>query len=292
MRLQLTLSKENIYKQFTIGADDLNAKIRIKNNILVVSKELVAEWKKYIDSKGCIKYFDDWFYGVAIPQGIVKKVKIVEDAELQTENEILIKTCELSEDKILVAESNIVPNDKKDIIKFISSKIFNNEKLQQIEIKDIEDVELRKVYTNIFSIYETPIVLKVSKNLDSSILAEYLSNFYKGTSKLIISDNFLDNEENLRNFRTYILPYINKENCEIITKFFWDNGERKKELERKFNNIDGYKCSVKKLPDKSQAHKFYIESDKYTLYWGYRLKIFGGRDNGCTEEDNVTIIRK
>lgn len=123
-------------------------------------------------------------------------------------------------------------------------------------------------------------------------MAEYLSLFYKDSKNITIKDVYLDNEENLRNFKNYILPFIDKEKCKITLLLYWENSTKKKELERKFKQIKGYNIEIKKLPNSSHLHDSFIEGDNYKINIGYRLKLFGDRDDGLTEEEVVNITRK
>lgn len=292
MKLELTLCKEIIYRNFSMGSEDINLKLRIANNRLVVSDELINIWKEFFISKDAENIFENWFYGNAVlSQGYIKKVKL--DETNKDEKTVIIETCLLSKDKIIVGDNNFIPINKRENIKFISNRNFNNEKNQRIKIEDISNVFNRRRIDNLFSIYETPIVIDVSMNSDSYILSKYLSLFYKDSSKVIIRDMYLDNEENLRNFKKYILPYIDKSKCEVVLQLYWGkNASRKKELELKFNNLEGYNIIIQGLRHKEFTHESFIESDKYKLNIGYRMKLFGDKDDGLTEQETVTITKK
>lgn len=211
MKLELTLSKETISNYFSVSRMMINAKSRISNNVLVVSSELINIWEKYLVSKNLEEQFNQWFYMEAvISQDYVRKVKIGNSINSINEQDIMINTCELSKDKIIVADNNIILGNKRKNLRVISNKDFNNNKIQRIKVQDIEKVYCRNICNDIFSLYETPVVIDVSLNSNSKILAEYLAKFYENTSKLIIRDLYLSNVENLRNFKKYILPYLDK----------------------------------------------------------------------------------
>lgn len=292
MKLELTLCKEIIYRHFSIGSEDINLKLRIANNRLIVSDELINIWKEFFISKNAGNIFENWFYGNAVlSQGYIKKVEL--DETDKDEKTAIIETCLLSEDKIIVGDNNFIPVNKRENITFISNRNFNNDKNQRIKIEDISNVFNRRRMDNMFSIYETPVVIDVSMNSDSYILSQYLSLFYKDSSKVTIRDMYLDNEENLRNLKKYILPYIDKSKCEVVLQLYWgDNASRKKELEKIFNNLEGYNITIQGLRRKEFTHESFIESDKYKLNIGYRMKLFGDKDDGLTEQETVIITKK
>ena len=61
MRLELTVCKEGIDKVFSISPNDVNAKVRVKNNILAVSEELQKNWEEYFESKNMQYNYQQWF---------------------------------------------------------------------------------------------------------------------------------------------------------------------------------------------------------------------------------------
>lgn len=292
MKLELTLCKEIIYKYFSIGSEDINLKLRIANNKLIVSDELINIWREFFISKNAENIFENWLYGNAVlSQGYIKKVAL--DETDKDEENVIIDTCLLSEDKIIVGENNFIPAQKRQNITFISNSNFNKNKNQRIKIEDISNVFNRRRMDNMFSIYETPVVIDVSMNSDSYILAQYLALFYKDSSKVTIRDMYLDNEDNLRNLKKYILPYIDKSKCQVVLQLYWgNNASRKKELEKIFNNLDGYNITIQGLRHKEFTHESFIESDKYKLNIGYRMKLFGDKDDGLTEQETVIITKK
>ena len=293
MRLELTLSKETVSNYFSVSITNKNTKIRISNNILVVSNELIDIWQNFLESRNLKDQFNQWFYMEAVlSTDYVTKVTLNTSGDNSTENNVIINTCELSRDKIIVGEStNIIPANKRGTIKFISNSDFNREKKQRIKILDIYNVYCKNRCSDIFSLYETPVVIDVNLNSDSNILAKYLSKFYENSPKLIIRDLYLANTENLRNFRKYILPYVDKHMCNITIQFHWDTATQKRQLESIFNNLDGYTINIENV-SKECMHESFIESDKYKFNIGYRLKLFGVKDDGLTQQDTITITRK
>lgn len=290
MKLELTLSKETISNYFSVSRMMINAKSRISNNVLVVSSELINIWEKYLVSKNLEEQFNQWFYMEAVlSQDYVRKVKIGNSIN---EQDIMINTCELSNDKIIVADNNVIPGNKRNNLRVIFNRDFNNNKIQRIKVQDIEKVYCRNIYNDIFSLYETPVVIDVSLNSNSKILAEYLSKFYENTSKLIIRDLYLSNVDNLRNFKKYILPYLDKQNCKIEIQLYWNTSSEKKQMESIFNNMDGYNIKVINTVNEKCMHESFIESDKYKFNIGYRMRLFGDKDDGLTEQDTITITTK
>ncbi|MDU2444619.1 MAG: hypothetical protein E7D43_09370 [Clostridium perfringens] len=293
MRLELTLCNNTIKKYFTFSRENINLKSRIDNNILVVSEELIELWENSCDNELLKNQFKEWFYGnVVLTNGYIKKVKLQDLSENINEKDIIIETCDLSIDKILVAESNIIQGNKKTMIRYINNSIFNMDKKQRIKVQDINNIIYRRINNDFFSIYETPITIDVTANSDSKCLAEYLSLFYNDSKNITIKDVYLDNEENLRNFKKYVLPFIKKEDCKITLLLYWKDGNRKNELERVFKGINGYNIEIKKLPSSTHLHDSFIEGDNYKINIGYRLKLFGDKDDGLTEQDIITITRK
>ena len=290
MKLELTLSKETISNYFSVSRMMINAKSRISNNVLVVSSELINIWEKYLVSKNLEEQFNQWFYMEAVlSQDYVRKVKIGNSIN---EQDIMINTCELSNDKIIVADNNVIPGNKRNNLRVIFNRDFNNNKIQRIKVQDIEKVYCRNIYNDIFSLYETPVVIDVSLNSNSKILAEYLSKFYVNTSKLIIRDLYLSNVDNLRNFKKYILPYLDKQNCKIEIQLYWNTSSEKKQMESIFNNMDEYNIKVINTVNEKCMHESFIESDKYKFNIGYRMRLFGDKDDGLTEQDTITITTK
>ncbi|MDU4751734.1 MAG: hypothetical protein E6X86_12000 [Clostridium butyricum] len=290
MKLELTLSKEAISKYFSILMTDKNARLRICNNILVTSNELVENWSVFLEKINLKEQFEQWFYTEAIStEQYIKKVEIIEATD---ENDIIIKTCDSSRDKIIVADNNIIPANKRNSFKFVSNVDFNKDKCQRIKVQDIEKVYCRNICNDIFSLYEEPIVIDVSLNSNSKVLAEYLSKFYENTFQFIIRDMYLCNTENLRNFQKYILPYLDKQNCNIIIQLHWDNSNDKNRMESIFNNMLGYNIKLINISNEKYMHESFIESDEYKFNIGYRMRLFGDIDDGLTEQDLITITKK
>lgn len=289
MRLELTVCKEGIDKVFSISPNDVNAKVRVKNNILAVSEELQKNWEEYFESKNMQYNYQQWFATMVLFEDRIKKIKDI--GATSDENDILLATSNLSKDKLLVAKSNIIPSDKRAIVKYVSIDTFNSEKKHRVEVEDIRKLKMSNRTTDIFNLYETPITVDVKKNSNSKILAEYLSEFYSDSNKLVIQDMYLDNPVNTQNLREYILPYIDKEKCEITLNLFWGtDSNKKRDLERKFKDFDGYKVNIIGISQKDEAHSSFIESDKYKINLGYRLRIFG--ENNKTECEIINITQK
>ena len=85
-------------------------------------------------------------------------------------------------------------------------------------------------------------------------MAEYLSKFYENTFQFIIRDMYLCNTENLRNFQKYILPYLDKQNCNIIIQLHWDNSNDKNRMESIFNNMLGYNIKLINISNEKYMH--------------------------------------
>lgn len=294
MRLEITLDKEIIRNKFNIDTKYDVLRSRINRHTLMVSEELVDIWDKDADENNYRVDYNEWFMSIVREKAKIKKVNLIEldgnYSNLPKDNDIGIRTAMASEDKLLVGDYTNFVKSICNKVRFVSNDTFIKEDKQTIKLNDIENVIQRNKVDELFSIYETPIRIEVTYG-NAEILARYLSKFYSTTNNLIIKDKYLSNPENERNLKNYILKYINKDNCKIKFITYWDK-KTKGYINKKFKNYEGFNSEVV-LSKKDMAHNSYIETDKYIIDLGYRLKVFGGVENdGETEYEIVNITKK
>lgn len=63
-------------------------------------------------------------------------------------------------------------------------------------------------------------------------------------------------------------------------------------MESIFNNMDGYNIKVINTANEKCMHESFIEADKCKFNIGYRMRLFGDKDDGLTEQDTITITTK
>lgn len=294
MRLEITLDKRIIRSKFDIDTKYDELRNRINRHILVISDELKAIWDKDAEENGYKKEYDEWISSIFREEDKIKKVSIKKPEESFekpiSEENIIIDTALLSKDKIVVADYDKSLKSRFSKIKFVSYEAFLRENKQTVRLSDIEEVLVKNKCEELFDIYETPVRVEVTYG-NADILARYLSKFYEESTIITIKDKFLGNPENERNLKQYILKYINRERCRIKFILFWEKKD-KEHLEQRFKDYDGFKSDVI-LVKKDMAHSSYIETDKYMIDLGYRLKVFGGLENdGETEYEIVNITKK
>ena len=85
---------------------------------------------------------------------------------------------------------------------------------------------------------------------------------------------------------------MDKQNCKIEIQLYWNTSSEKKQMESIFNNMDGYNIKVINTVNEKCMHESFIESDKYKFNIGYRMRLFGDKDDGLTEQDTITITTK
>lgn len=294
MRLEITLSKEIIRSKFDLDTKYDELRNRINRHILVISDELKSIWDRDAEENNYKEEYDEWILSISRDIDKIKKVNIEDFKKDLPENlskeDIAITTALASKDKILIGDYSNNLKNKYSKIKFVTYEAFLRENKQTVKLNDIEEVLVKNKCYELFDIYETPVRIEVTYG-NADILAKYLAKFYEGSKNIIIKDKYLNNAENERNLKQYILKYINRDECRIKFILYWDKKD-KENLESRFRNYNGYKSDVV-LAKKDMAHSSYIETDKYMIDLGYRLKVFGGLENdGETEYEIINITKK
>ena len=294
MRLEITLDKKIIRSKFDLDTKYDELRNRINRHVLVISDELKAIWDKDAEENGYKKDYDEWLSSILRENYKIKKVSIEKSEEGSqkptSEETIIINSALESKDKIVIGDYDKSLGNRFNKIRFVSYESFLRENKQTVKLSDIEEVLVKNKCEELFDIYETPIRVEVTYG-NADILARYLSKFYKESTNITIKDKFLGNPENERNLKQYILKYINRDKCRIKFILYWDKKD-KEHLEQRFKDYDGFKSDVI-LAKKDMAHSSYIETDKYMIDLGYRLKVFGGLENdGETEYEIVNITKK
>ncbi len=294
MRLEITLSKEIIRSKFDLDTKYDELRNRINRHILVISDELKSIWDRDAEENNYKEEYDEWVLSISRDIDKIKKVNIEDFKKDLPENlskeDIAITTALASKDKILIGDYSNNLKNKYSKIKFVTYEAFLRENKQTVKLNDIEEVLVKNKCYELFDIYETPVRIEVTYG-NADILAKYLAKFYEGSKNITIKDKYLNNAENERNLKQYILKYINRDECRIKFILYWDKKD-KENLESRFRNYNGYKSDVV-LAKKDMAHSSYIETDKYMIDLGYRLKVFGGLENdGETEYEIINITKK
>lgn len=294
MRLEITLSKEIIRSKFDLDTKYDELRNRINRHILVISDELKSIWDRDAEENNYKEEYDEWVLSISRDIDKIKKVNIEDFKKDLPENlskeDIAITTALASKDKILIGDYSNNLKNKYSKIKFVTYEAFLRENKQTVKLNDIEEVLVKNKCYELFDIYETPVRIEVTYG-NADILAKYLAKFYEGSKNITIKDKYLNNAENERNLKQYILKYINRDECRIKFILYWDKKD-KENLESRFRNYNGYKSDVV-LAKKDMAHSSYIETDKYMIDLGYRLKVFGGVENdGETEYEIINITKK
>ena len=294
MRLEITLDKKIIRSKFDLDTKYDELRNRINRHVLVISDELKAIWDKDAEENGYKKDYDEWLSSILRENYKIKKVSIEKSEEGSqkptSEETIIINSALESKDKIVIGDYDKSLGNRFNKIRFVSYESFLRENKQTVKLSDIEEVLVKNKCEELFDIYETPIRVEVTYG-NADILARYLSKFYEESTNITIKDKFLGNPENERNLKQYILKYINRDKCRIKFILYWDKKD-KEHLEQRFKDYDGFKSDVV-LAKKDMAHSSYIETDRYMIDLGYRLKVFGGLENdGETEYEIVNITKK
>lgn len=293
MRLEITPSKEVMSKRFNPSSTYDNYRYRLDKHTVIVSNELIEIIEKDAEVNNYEDLFEEWFLSRYREVKKLKKVKIndinIDEEDIDGNDIIVIKTSYASDDKIVIGDFNSTIINKYIDVKFIPTRIFIKDKKQTVNLSDIDNVLNRNRFDKIFDIYETPIYIEVSNGGDSKVLAEYLSRFYANKDFITIKDTYLDNRDNERNLNNYILAYINKDSSKIRFLICWESSNKQK-LESKYTNYRGYNSEINKVHDNMQ-HDSFIKTDDYKIDLGYRLKVFGDRDDDKTEHETITIVK-
>lgn len=292
MRLELVVSKDIIKRKFNISDKYNKVRERLSENTLVVSNQLLKTWEKDSKDNNYESQFQNWYFSLINSKKKFKKVKAVKYSEVKDarqEDKVLIATALASNHKISVANMDINTRRKNKSVLFVSEGTFMREESQTITMKDIKNVLLQGKTHSIFDIYETPIRLEVGLNSESKILGLYLSKFLKLSKNIKIKDRYILQPENERNLNKYILEYIDREKTSLT--FIISKNRDKLDIVNKFTNYNGYKSNIE-FVDKNQTHHSSIESDDYIIDIGYRLRVFGDKDDGKTEEEVINITKK
>lgn len=293
MKLEITLSKNILRKKFDQKDKYNKVRERIDRHKLALSNELFEIWEKDAKENGYEKYFMDWYFSIIGTEKKLRKFNIEKIRKTRgarsKEDEVLLKTAIASNDKIIVGNVNqdMIKRNKR--VSFINEEVFSRENMQTVTTDDVENVLMHRDNTAIFDIYETPTRLMVNLDSDAEILGRYLSKFIVGTKKLIIKDKYITQSENERNINEYVLKYLNKKETKLIFVF----PEERKDSKgiARFQNYEGFKTSFRFIDSKLMHHSS-LETDRYIIDLGYRLRLFGGDDSGKTEQEIINITKK
>lgn len=293
MKLEITLSKSILRKKFDQKDKYNKLRERIDRHKLALSNELFELWEKDAKENGYDKYFMDWYFSVIgsgkkLRKFNIEKIKKTRGAR-SGEDEILLKTALASNDKIVVGNVNQDMAKRNKRVSFITEEIFSRENMQTVTTTDVANVLTHRDNSAIFDIYETPTRLLVELGSDSEMLGRYLSKFISGTKKLIIKDKYITQSENERNINEYVLKYLNKKETKLV--FVFPEERRDSKGISRFQNYQGFKTSFSFLDSKLMHHSS-LETDRYVIDLGYRLRVFGGDDTGKTEQEIVNITKK
>lgn len=293
MRLEITLTKEVIRNKFNIDDRYNNLRSRIDRHTLVLNDELLAIYEKDAKDNKYQIQFENWYFSLI---GSAKKLRkfntlvIRPGGEIVEEEEsyVVANLAAISKDKIVIGKIKKTIKEYYKNIYFVGEDILNKEKSHTIYMEDIKNVWENKILTHFFDVYETPIRLEINMGDDSALLGKYLALFYKDSKNIIIKDTYIHKNE--RNLEKYVLRYIDKFKTSITFRAFWNQHIREK-LIQKFTDYNGYRSCVI-IENKKLSHHSKIESDKYIIDLGYRLRVFGDKDDGKTEQEVINISKK
>lgn len=292
MRLELVVSKDIIKRKFDISDKYNKVRERLNENTLVVSNQLLKAWEQDSKDNNYETQFQNWYFSLINSKKKFKKVKARKYSKVKNanhEDKILIATALASRQKISIGNMDINTRRKNKSVLFVSEGTFMREQSQTVTMKDVRDVLIQGKTHSIFDIYETPVRLEIELNSESKILGLYLSKFLEKSKNIRIKDRYILQPENERNLNKYILKYIDRDHSTLT--FIISSNQDKPDVVDKFTNYSGYKSKIE-FVDKKQTHHSSIESDEYIIDIGYRLRVFGDKDDGKTEEEVINITKK
>ena len=258
MRLEITIDDTVLKDLFLpIGNDKvrMNRVVRINRYTLVVSEELLAEWEKGMKQYKLIELYNDWLVNAISSRENFRKVKLSDHTKVEgsswLKDQAVLSTSYESASKIVVGDYSFDLRRSNRQLRFVDIKSFSSDKRDTITMQMIEqtlsDTDTIKKY--LFDIYETPVILAINNHSSARLLAIYLSQFYD--DKIVIQDlYFIQNEHN---FKSYILPYINRDRCNITVIISTSDGaQHKKRIQREYKD---YRITVKCEPkEKDDLH--------------------------------------
>lgn len=293
MKLEITLCKNILRNKFNQKDKYNKLRDRIYRHKLSVSKELLKVWEEDAKEYGYEKQFMDWYFSIIGSRQRLTKVNIDNIKKTRgarsEEDKIILKTALGSRDKIIAGNLNEDMVKRNRRVAFIPEDVFSREKIQTVTTEDVENVMTHKDNTPIFDIYETPIRLVVNLDSDSELLGRYLSKFIVGTKKLYIKDKYITQFENERNINDYILKYLDNKRTKLVF-IFPEERKNSKKLAR-FKNYNGFKTELRFIDSKLMHHSS-LETDNFIIDLGYRLRVFGGEEDGKTEQEIINISKK
>lgn len=291
MKLELTVDGELLVNLFKTNGSVANIRIadRLSKHTLVASSDLLRSWKEKMEAMGLTELYENWLFEVMASRERFIKIEACNEESGFTNNEIkdiLIRTAKKTEKKIVVGNFDTNEMNKNQDIQYVNEKILSNEKRQQAKVQSIEEHYNKRILLKqyIFDLFESPISIEVEKGSSSDTLACYISEFYD-TKSLIIQDVYLPSvSQNEDNFKDYILPYIDRELCDITLIISTKDGKRKATFEK------NYGVKVKCIPpEKDKLHEGFIKTSKYRITIPYRLLVFG--DKGKNNKDYISISK-
>ncbi len=292
MRFELVISKKIIKRRFDISDKYNKVRERLSENTLVASNQLLEIWEQDSKDNNYENQFQNWYFSLINSKKKFKKVKTVKYNKVKNasyEDKVLVATALASSQKISVGNIDINTRRKNKSVVFISEGTFMRRESQTVNMKAVKNVILQGKTHSIFDIYETPIRLEIELDSESKLLGLYLSKFLENSKNIKIKDRYILQPENERNLNKYILEYIDRSKTTLT--FVISKKRDNLNIVDKFTNYNGYKSNIEFVDDK-QTHHSSIESNEYIIDIGYRLRVFGDKDDGKTEEEVINITKK
>ena len=201
-----------------------------------------------------------------------KKESMIEKDEYL---DALLSVCINTDDRILLG------NKSK-----INKSIIEKKHIQVFEKSDIMDIDTSR---NIFTMYTFPVIdHQISQNEDSKELGKWIGRILKGQKEFSIYDNYIGTDNNIKNFRKYILKYIPPNSTISIITIETDtvkDADLAKEFAKEF--YKKWNIEVLLAKNKKESHARVIVMPEYTISLDKGIQTFGSR--GKTESSMITI---
>lgn len=237
---------------------------RIDQHTIIVSDVLLdLEEKKFAGQSGLEELFKTFIANFNQSEINAKFIDVVNASystnKLDEYQNYIVNLCLASDDKILLTNSRKILSMKSSPVNSISYDMVMGNKVD-----------------NIFSKYTLPIHTNINKGEESKKHAEWLGRFFKGEKYIEIHDNYICSLDNIKNFKKYILKYI-EENADVdIYTIVTDNISRE-DIKREFEKEEYHKwnLSVFLAPSKKEHHARDIVTNKYVIRMDRGISAFG-----------------
>lgn len=280
----MTVLKDLIGKELLLASTDEQEYVqKIFQHRIVLSQELNEGYIKYCQENHINVDKMQQFLASIIGNQEQCRILTVEELSNKFVNETnsylraLKNVCISSKDKVLISGHSKLK--KEELMK--NGMCLINKKQMNI-----------KAERNIFTKYTFPIIAYgIEEGEKSRELASWLGRLLKQEKSFVIYDNYFRESDNIKNFKKYILKYIQK-GADVMIVTLAESESEKKQIVEELSKVEynNWKMELYLARNKKESHARVISTPNYSIYLDRGLSTFGRA--GKTFASLITIKRE